>query len=61
MEYYDLDGTPMRRKDPYKFPEILQKGVWREYQDLDRFAHNADPISEERFNEMVAERTSRAA
>ena len=59
-KYFHYDGGRLlaRREGGVEMPELLggtKPGVWRDYPDIERFAHNAQPITEAQFKKEYAE------
>lgn len=50
--YYDLEGVPVRRKNPNAVPEITNGGPWRPYVDPGRLAHASRTITRDEFESL---------
>jgi len=57
--YFHLNGTPVRVLDPAGLPEKLTRGQWEPMDDPIAFRHDCERISQDEFERMVSQTTSR--
>ena len=53
--YYELNGKPTTIPDGGMLPQVLTNGTWAWHYDTPKFRMDAERITKEEFDQMVAE------
>ena len=55
--YFELNGKPAIIRNGGMLPEVLTNGVWEGHYDPPKFRYDAERITKEEFDKLVAEQS----